>query len=309
MKKALALGLALVMALALAACGGGGGGTSDDPNLGKYVGDQVDVLGWEPMSEIYEGENYIQLDADGKGTFCLDDSTTPLTWKLSGTKLTITVEDVDSAAVLEDGVITIEDAFGMGFGMTFVKEGASTAAIAPSGGTAASAENDQVAWWNGDWYGWWGATEGTDSYVDNFSDSVWDCCVRIALDKDGKGILTAWDGDLPLDDAVCEAQVVLTDGLTDVGALEAAGGWFMDSDLAAGAWTVDRDQVYEKTIMLSGHYADDFGAYDYVFYLRPWGDTWDDLAADDADLMPDHYTDWYLPLIEAGKPAPAELDY
>ena len=41
MKKILSLALALMLMLSLTACGGKGGGASDDPNLGKYIGDGV----------------------------------------------------------------------------------------------------------------------------------------------------------------------------------------------------------------------------------------------------------------------------
>ena len=31
--------------------------------------------------------------------------------------------------------------------------------------------------------------------------------------------------------------------------------------------------------------------------LRPWGQLWDDISADD---VPPHYDSWYLPLLESG---------
>ena len=64
MKKILSLALALMMLLALGACGSKGGETSDDPNLGKYIGAEFSGDGsqWFLLDEIYdEGESYIEL--------------------------------------------------------------------------------------------------------------------------------------------------------------------------------------------------------------------------------------------------------
>lgn len=123
MKKIIAILVALVMALSLCACGGGG--TTADPNVGRYLGDQVNFFEWEPMSNIYDaGENYLDLLDGGKGTLCLDGDGVDLTWKLDGDQLTMTIETEDITATLADGTITIEDFLGTGLGMTFVKEGA-----------------------------------------------------------------------------------------------------------------------------------------------------------------------------------------
>ena len=127
MKKAMSMLTALVLLLTLTACGGGA--AKEDANLGKYLGDQVKVGTWGKMSEIYgSGDNYLELKADGKADFCLDGSTQAVTWTADGEKLTLTLEEdgekMDCKGTVKDGVIALDDFFGMmDVPMTFVKEG------------------------------------------------------------------------------------------------------------------------------------------------------------------------------------------
>ena len=116
-----ALLLVLLMAVNLAACGGGG---AEDPNAGKYLGDQINILGWMPITEIYSGDNYLELRSGGKGEFCLDGDPVKVKWKLEGEKLVVTAEGQDCTGTLIDGVVQLDTFFGMEMPMTFVKEGA-----------------------------------------------------------------------------------------------------------------------------------------------------------------------------------------
>ncbi|MBQ1352111.1 MAG: hypothetical protein IIY71_05250 [Oscillospiraceae bacterium] len=148
MKRLTALALAVMMALCLAACGGNnnneGGGETTDPNLGKYIGDQVKIFEWEPIEDVYsEGENYVELKADGQGTFCVDGKATPIEWKLEGENLTLTAAGQDCKATLKDGVITTDDIFGMDVAITFIKEGAqpATTSAAPTDSAEPTDEN------------------------------------------------------------------------------------------------------------------------------------------------------------------------
>ena len=123
-RKLTAILLSLVLALSLAACGGDGGEAKGTGVEGRYEGDQVNLLGWQPVSEVYEeGDNYIDLKAGGKGDFCIDGDSMKITWKLDGENLTITSDGADCTATLKDGVI-ITDLFGVDIKMSFVKAGA-----------------------------------------------------------------------------------------------------------------------------------------------------------------------------------------
>ena len=54
-------------------------------------------------------------------------------------------------------------------------------------------------------------------------------------------------------------------------------------------------------IWISGDYEDGDDEFHYDIYLRPWGLYWEDM---DESGYPYRYTDWYLPLIDAGKSMP-----
>ena len=131
MKKILSLALALMMLLALGACGSKGGGTSDDPNLGKYIGAEFSGDGsqWFLLDEIYdEGESYIELKSGGKGVFCLGGDATDIKWELkSDGSLKLTRDSLESSGTLQDGVITLTDLWGSAVTVTFIKgDGASS---------------------------------------------------------------------------------------------------------------------------------------------------------------------------------------
>ena len=121
MKKLTVILLAMIMVFSLAACGGG---AKDDPNLGKYIGDEINIFEWTPMEEVYPGDNFIELKADGKGDFTMDGENIEMKWSLDGDKITIVAEDVESTGTLKDGVLTIDVFFGVEMPMTFIKEGA-----------------------------------------------------------------------------------------------------------------------------------------------------------------------------------------
>ena len=139
MKKIIALLLTLAMLLSLAACGGS---AEEDPNAGKYIGISAAVGGFTmPMSDVYEGETWIELKSGGKGNIMLDGDSFSLKWVLEGEAITITLEDVDSVGTLKNGTIVM-DLMNMGCVMTFQKEGTEPAATeAP-----AASYNDAGYW-------------------------------------------------------------------------------------------------------------------------------------------------------------------
>ena len=121
MKRMLAILLTLAMLLSLAACGGS---VEEDPNAGKYLGTTAKAFGMVmPMSDIYEGETWLELKSGGKGTIMLDGDDFPMKWTLEGNTFTLTIDGEDSVGTLEDGVIVL-DLMDMGVEMTFLKEGA-----------------------------------------------------------------------------------------------------------------------------------------------------------------------------------------
>lgn len=315
MKKHIALLLALVMVFALTACGGE---KDNDPNLGKYVGATVEVFGEDMnISEIYsEGENCIELRSGGKCVFTLDGDSASGKWKLDGNDIVLTIEDMDSTGTLKDGVLTI-DFMGEGIMMTFVKDGATApttdAASKPTDEPTDEPQSLGDAWWGGDWYGWWIVKNAGGNYTD-LVDSYWDACARISFYEDGSGYIQIWDEDGSIDDRMIDVDVSIGAGTTENGCMMSEGGFFWDDEIGHADWIVDPGaslvSSIENMICIEGTYEDpeDDGAswFDYAFYLRPWGMDWEDVRYADTedfpyeDMMPKHYDDWYLPLIEAG---------
>ena len=145
MKKILTVLMAAAMLLAFSACGGRSGDKAD-PNLGKYMGHQVKILDWQPLSEVLdEGETSVELKSGGKGVMYLDGKSMDLTWKVDGDKLTLTSEKVDSTGTVQDGVIKLDSFFGMDWPMTFVKDGVTPPDMNKEGDSSAASSADASA--------------------------------------------------------------------------------------------------------------------------------------------------------------------
>ena len=298
MKKILSLALALMMLLALGACGSKGGETSDDPNLGKYIGAEFSGDGsqWFLLDEIYdEGESYIELKSGGKGVFCLGGDATDIKWELkSDGSLKLTRDSLESSGTLQDGVITLTDLWGSAVTVTFIKgDGASS---------TEKTDNALLDWWNGDWYGWWKMTGCSGDY-EEMEGAWWDICGTIDIGSDMTGTVRLWDEDYSRDSLMAKVNVSLsTSGTGEHGTLMSEDGQFTDVYLEHADWIVDPGLMdFEDLIRIDGYYENGDDEFYYEIYLRPWGIEWDDV---DADSLPSRYEDWYLPLIRAGKPMP-----
>ena len=268
MKKILSLALALMMLLALGACGGKGGGTSDDPNLGKYVGAEFSGDGSQRfrLDEIYdEGESYIELKSGGKGVFCLGGDATDIKWELkSDGSLKLTRDSLESSGTLQDGVITLTDLWGSAVTVTFIKgDGASS---------TEKTDNALLDWWNGDWYGWWKMTGCSGDY-EEMEGAWWDICGTIDIGSDMTGIVRLWDEDYSRDSLMAKVNVSLsTSGTGEHGTLTSEDGQFTDVYLEHADWIVDPGLVdFEDLIRIDGYYENGDDEFYYEIYLRPWG--------------------------------------
>ena len=296
MKKVLSL--VMILIFSLTACGGKGGGASDDPNLGKYIGEEYsgDGSNWFSLSEIFdEGESYIELKDGGKGVFCLGGDATDIKWTLeSDGTLKLTRDSLESNGTLKDGMITLTDLWGNDtVTITFQKEG---------GSEAAATGDALLDWWNGDWYGWWKMTGCYGDY-ESMEGSWWDVCGVIDIGTDYTGTITLWDEDYTRSEPMASAQVSLSEaGTGEHGTVMSEGGWFTNVALEHADWIVDPSLLeYDDMIWISGDYEDGDDEFHYDIYLRPWGLYWEDM---DESGYPYRYTDWYLPLIDAGKSMP-----
>ena len=119
MKRIVAILLALCLMLGLCSCED----AEPDPNAGVYRGITATALGMTlPMSDIYPGETFVELQSGGKGIIMLDGQDFKMKWKLEGEQITLTVSGEDSVGTLKDGVLKV-DLLDKGCLMTFLLEG------------------------------------------------------------------------------------------------------------------------------------------------------------------------------------------
>ena len=228
--------------------------------------------------------------------------------------------EVQTAFVLSDTTSTVEVTFEQIFGKkngkitidpsTLSRESATDASagtdISNTDGTGAAGLTETgdalLDWWNGEWYGWWKMSGCYGSY-ESMEGKWWDICGLIDIGSDYTGSITLWDEDYSKSNPMSLVSVSLNEaGTGEHGTVMSESGWFTNMSVEHADWIVDPGLLdYDNTIWISGDYEDGDDEFHYDIYLRPWGLYWDDM---EEDAYPYSYTDWYLPLIDAGKSMP-----
>ena len=227
--------------------------------------------------------------------------------------------EVQTAYVLKDAAapikVTFEQLFGKKNGTITIDPAAlsreTSADSTGSTNTALPAPTGDALldWWNGAWYGWWTMTGCSGSY-ESMAGKWWDACAVIDIGLDYTGTVTIWDEDYSRADPMSQATVTLNSaGVGEHGTVMSESGYFTNLPLEHADWIVDpainsRFPDVENMICIEGWYEDGEDEFYYEVYLRPWGQLWDDFAADYPDDVPYYYDDWYLPLVEAGSAMP-----
>ena len=172
----------------------------------------------------------------------------------------------------------------------------------PETNTMTTTGDALLDWCNGEWYGWW-KMSGCYGYYESMEGNWWDICGDIDIGTDYTGTITLWDEDYTRSEPMASAQVSLSEaGTGEHGTVMSEGGWFTNVTLEHADWIVDPGLLdYDDMIWISGDYEDGDDEFHYDIYLRPWGLYWEDM---DESGYPYRYTDWYLPLIDAGKSMP-----
>lgn len=172
---------------------------------------------------------------------------------------------------------------------------------------------DILGWWQEDWYGLWITTGNCVGLYEGHTGWLGDICARISVgtNPDGDdliGSIAIWDESTEWLKPFCLADVSLSkDGSDKYGVMISEGGRFSGDELNHGEWTIDPAlSDYENMICFDGHYEGEEGGFDYRFYLKHWGERWDDVLAAEG-YQPHTYDDWYLPLIEAGETMPSAI--
>ena len=230
-----------------------------------------------------------------------------------------TTLEVKTAYVLKDAAAKVEATFEQLFGkkkgtITIAPATLSREASADSTGSTdttlpAPTGDTLLDWWNGAWYGWWTMTGCSGAY-ESMSGQWWDACAVIDIGSDYTGTVTIWDEDYSRADPMLQASVTLNSaGVGEHGTVMSESGYFTNLPLEHADWIIDpainsRFPDVENMICIEGWYEDGDDEFYYEVYLRPWGQLWDDFAADYPDDIPYYYDDWYLPLVESGSSMP-----
>ncbi len=230
-----------------------------------------------------------------------------------------TTLEVKTAYVLKDTAAKVEATFEQLFGkkkgtITIDPATLSRETSADSTGSTdttlpAPTGDALLDWWNGAWYGWWTMTGCSGAY-ESMSGKWWDACAVIDIGSDYTGTVTIWDEDYSRADPMLQASVTLNSaGVGEHGTVMSESGYFTNLPLEHADWIIDpainsRFPDVENMICIEGWYEDGDDEFYYEVYLRPWGQLWDDFAADYPDDIPYYYDDWYLPLVESGSSMP-----
>ena len=230
-----------------------------------------------------------------------------------------TTLEVKTAYVLKDAAAKVEATFEQLFGkkngtITIDPSTLSREASADSTGSTdttlpAPTGDALLDWWNGAWYGWWTMTGCSGAY-ESMAGQWWDACAVIDIGSDYTGTVTIWDKDYSRADPITQASVTLNSaGVGEHGTVMSESGYFTNLPLEHADWIIDpainsRFPDVENMICIEGWYEDGEDEFYYEVYLRPWGQLWDDFAADYPDDIPYYYDDWYLPLVESGSAMP-----
>lgn len=281
--------LCLVLCFFLSSCGY----DPYDPQVfGYYKGTVILAEGYEiDITRVYAGENYIALAENGNGTLCLAGNPYEIQWGFRGERFFLEIQGKKSEGRMENGVLKL-NYLDMGMDLCFQWDPDYVPGDAPD-----ERLSEEARFWKGDWYGWWIVDEGTGSFADA-TGNWWDLCANITMGSNNGGKITLWDQDSSKEEPLGEVAFYLEQGVA-----VSQNGYFGAAVIGEGDWYIDpQSSEMENMLVISGGAENDTGTFYYTAYLRPWGQTWEDVQE-----KPYHYENWYLSMIEEGQPMPHAL--
>ena len=278
------------------------------PGAGLYLGCSAE--GKE--TSYRNAEDWVELHPNGTMDLKLTGTQMEGHWKLEGETFLGHMDHRDLEGTLKEGILSfpygkVKFIFALPESREEIlknQNAAETTGTVP-------AENPYMAW-AGDYYGTMIITGGTGNWEGN-SGETYDVCGRILLEEDQTGRLFLWNRENQPGDRFLLAVVEFLEGTTDFGKMTVRWGRLHDMELGPGAFAADPGKspysYYENLFCIRGQYVsmDEPGdAYTYEIVLRPWGESWVDVAGSEEDffLLPPSYYEWYLPLQNAGKKMP-----
>lgn len=277
------------------------------PGAGVYYG----------CSNSYEGltvkneDDWVELKADGSFRMRLLDSPMEGSWDLEGERFRGSMEHRNIEGTLSGGVLSFTDS-GVEFLFALPQEKARLQETVPTLPPETTAPEEKESSWEGNYYGTMILSRGYGAWEANSGES-YDVCGEIRMTEPGMGNLALWNRENKPGDRFCMAEVLFAEGTTEKGKMYPEWGRFYDMELQPGEWVVDPGKTpfshYENMLYFFGEYQsteDPESGFSYEIFLRPWGQSWQDLEEEflDCFMLPPSYEDWYLPLIRSGRNMP-----
>jgi len=288
-----ALLLAALLLLGLTACG------EALPEAGSYRCVAAEAGGFVlNVTELYPDGAVITLGSGGQGVLSAGERSGTFRWGLSGTEITLSAGMRAKGTLSGDLlVLTLGDS---GVTLRFSREGAENPPDEP-----AAPDAEQLDFWCGDWFGRWTVRDSSGELPDTW----YDCFASFVYSpEDGHLLLTLWDEDGARTSPMGAAELSLTPGLTEAGAAVSVEGNFWFASVGPGEWTLEPgESAYERMLVLRGRHESEKENFDYEIVLRPWGQSWEDVAAADPFALPFRY-EWYQRQIREGNPMPERLE-
>ena len=151
----------------------------------------------------------------------------------------------------------------------------------------------------GEWYGWWHISHTSGDWAHMYG-YWWDCAAWLGETGAGSFSLTLRGEDMLDGEPTIFAQLERTES-----GFICTSGRLLDAPLTGDSTFLLSEDDCGALLTIRGHYiaVNSKGAFDYEFFLRPWGSRW----PEKEDELPLRYRDWYLPLVEAGEGMPPTL--
>ena len=260
-------------------------------------------------AEGIEGSDLtVLLEETGLGQVLSGQERGRLTWRLSGSRLTIDFGRIRLSGELEERGFSLTES-NSGALLRFQREQATATSEVDGGrsrGSTASEEKDSSGFLPADersaspadtgWYGWWRIEDS----VGDMPESWYDCCAVLEAQEDRSLMLTLWDENGSRARPLSEVRL---QQLGD-GSLRSLEGYFLFETVREGDWLLP--DLSSALWLEGGTHETEGESFHFGFYLRPWGDRWSDAP---EGQLPFYFTDWYLPLVEAGTEMPDEIPW
>ena len=295
MKKRISLLLAALL-LTLCACGST---ASKEPLQGVYVAESAKLFGMKvKIDRVFEKPFVVELREDGTATLTYNEEDYELTWKVSKDNSFRAEGDDDMKlqGAVKDDIMVLENVMDSGAYVT-LRKGIPIPTPVPV------EEKKPFEWWSGDWYGWWKMTDCIGTF-NGWQPDRKDAMCHVTMTDPGQFNVIIWDEEMPQDKNLADFSLTVSDDGSENGSALNGKGSFMEQRLDPGELTVTASAEYTDTMVIQGSYTVPNGSFNFVIMLRHWGTMWDDAASED---VPDHYDEWYLPLIEKGEKLPSEF--